>query len=262
LHREVAIENLNARRQLTQGDEARKRAYMATLEVSTSVVVSFAQSVGEKVAMATRMGLDVVLQRKGLVLDVQADTLSRVRASLAAKDQALLTHYEAAIMKWASLSIGGLGALSLQQYQAQFADHQREVMMLETELNERSSRFRAQMEPVTMEQVQRTLPPQAVLLEWIRYRPFIPASAPPGPYFSPARYAVYLLKYTGDPVLLDVGEAEAIDRQVTDLLSALRQPRGIVTVHGQAKELYKQLVDPLSPHLAAAKQLLISPDGQ
>ncbi|TKB88235.1 MAG: CHAT domain-containing protein [Nitrospira sp.] len=132
---------------------------------------------------------------------------------------------------------------------------------LETQLSTHSRRFRAEIDPITLPQVQRAIPHGAVLLEWVHYRPFNPKAIKQEPRWSVPRYAVYLLKRQGAPVLVDLGDAEAIETRVAELLAAVRHPGGMQAVQLLAQALEQQLVQPLRAHLGPAQQLLLSPDG-
>jgi len=260
--RAMHIQNLNARRELVQGNDGRKRSYMATLEGSTHMVVSFAQAASLQAPVSINLGLETVLQRKGLVLDVLTDSLARLRMSASLEDQALLASYQTATTQWATVSMRGPGAMSIEQYRALQADLQRDVKTLEAQLSSHSSRFRKQVQPVTLQEVQQALPQKAVLLEWIRFDSFNSKATQQERQWGEARYAVFLLKSSGDPVLVDVGEAQVIEQVVADLLTALRHPGQQHTVQNLAKELDRLLLQPLHPHLGSVEQLFISPDGQ
>ena len=261
--RALQIEDMHIRRQLVQGDESRKRMYMATLAASTQQLVGFATDApANNVSGATSLGLEVLLQRKGRVLDVLADTLTRLRAGLAPTDRPLLENYQVATTKWATLSTRGPETQPIEQYQRQLADLQQHVATLEAQLSSRSSQFRALLEPVDLTQVQRALPAHSVLLEWTRYSPFNPKAIKQEPRWGAPHYAVYVLKSSGDPVVIDVGEAQAIDKLVMGLLEAVRRPSRQQAVAGLARELDQLLVQPLRPHLESIKQVLIAPDGQ
>ncbi|SLM47423.1 Kinesin light chain-like protein [Nitrospira japonica] len=258
--RAVHIEDLNARRVLVQGDEERKQAYLATL-VESTVVTSFAVAAALHEPTATSLGLEVVLQRKGRILDVLTDSLLRLRKRLTPEDQELLTNYQAATTDWATLNMRGPGPLRLEQYRTQLVALQQQISSFETQLSSRSGRFRAELDPVTLEKVQRALPPRAVLLEWVHYEPFKPEAINNEPSWGAPRYAVYLLKPSGSAVLVDLGEAQAIDTEVASLLAAVRHPGGTKTVQMRAQALHRRLLQTLYPHVGSATQLLISPDG-
>jgi len=259
--RAVHIEEVNARRVLVQGDDTRKRAYMATLEGSTHGVVSFAVASARHMPAATSLGLEVVLQRKGRVLDVLTDSLARLRKSVAPDDQALMTRYQAATTDLATLTTRGTGNPPVDQYRVRLAKLQGQVTALETKLSTHSRRFRAEIDPITLPQVQRAIPHGAVLLEWVHYQPFNPKAIKQEPRWGMPRYAVFLLKRQGAPILVDLGDAEPIETRVAELLAAVRHPGRTHTVQLLAQALEQLLLQPLRANLGPAQQLLLSPDG-
>ena len=111
-----------------------------------------------------------------------------------------------------------------------------------------------------MERVQQAIPEDAALIEWFRYRPFNPKAKGQEPRWGTARYVAYVLKREGQAVAVDLGEAAPIERTLSDLLVALRDPDSSL-VGELAHEIDLQLMQPLRPHLGDAHQILLSPDG-
>jgi len=99
-----------------------------------------------------------------------------------------------------------------------------------------------------------------VLLEWFRYEPFDPKGKDRKTSWGKPRYVVYVLKREGKPVVVDVGEAEAIESLVLDFRKGLSDPKNAF-VKEIAKELSEKLLGPLRPRLGNTERLLISPDG-
>jgi CHAT domain-containing protein len=131
---------------------------------------------------------------------------------------------------------------------------------LEGQLSQRSAEFRTQTETVTVERVQGTIPADAALIEWFRYRPFDPKAKLQEQRWGTARYVAYVLKREGQLVAVDLGEAAAIERTLSDLLVALHDPDSTLASE-LARELDRQLMQPLRPHLGEAREILLSPDG-
>ncbi len=131
---------------------------------------------------------------------------------------------------------------------------------METELSNRSAEFRQQVAPITLAGVQQAIPRDAVLLEWFRYEPFDPKEKDKKARWGKPRYVAYVLKREGEPVVVDVGEAGAIESLVLDFRKALSDPKSAF-VKETAKELSEKLLGPLRSQLANTERLLISPDG-
>ena len=74
------------------------------------------------------------------------------------------------------------------------------------------------------ERVQRAIPEDAALIEWFHYHPFNAKAKGQEQRWGTARYVAYVLKRKGQPVAVDLGEATPIERTLSDLLVALREP--------------------------------------
>ena len=148
------------------------------------------------------------------------------------------------------------------------ADRQRQIDRLtderehlEIEMQRRSAGYLSPSAPVTLAAVQDAIPLSAALIEFAVYRPFDPrASVESEKQFGPSRYVVYVLRHSGGAGWKDLGPAEAIDRAVERMRTALADPaRSDVT--RRARELHQLVLAPLEPMLADTTHLLISPDG-
>ena len=85
--------------------------------------------------------------------------------------------------------------------------------------------------------------------------------------YGEPRYVAYVLRHEGEPVVVDVCEAnvdacdaDTIERLIRDFRTGLSDPRNTY-VKEVARELYDKLVKPLRQHLGKANHVLISPDG-
>src|SRR5262249_44953972 len=159
---------------LVVGDESRKRAFVAKLAGETDSDVTFSLAARGKVANAESFGLQVVLQRKGRVLDVMAGIFGAVRGSLAPQDQRLFEQWRETTAQYATLLFRGSEKIPPEQYRELLGQLKGKATSLEGEISQRSAEFRRQVTTVTVEQVQRAIPQGAVLVEWFRYKPFNP----------------------------------------------------------------------------------------
>lgn len=257
----VRIEEWNARRVSTLGDESRKIAYAETLKISGDLAVNLSAALRGKVAGSQALGLEVVLQRKGRVQDVLAENFARARASLSPADQQLLEQWRRGTELIASMTLRGPGEFPPDIYRAMIRGFEKKTQALETSLSERSAAFRSELETITVEKVQRALPPAAALVEWLHYHPYDPtAIAMDERRWGAPRYAAFVLKRDGPPVMVDVGDAESIERALQELLAALSDP-GTTYTDRLARNLDRLLMQPLRRHLEGADHLLLSPDG-
>jgi hypothetical protein len=248
-----------ARAILSLGDETRKLGYAVTFLYETNRLIAFSVAAQGKVPTAASLGLEVILRRKGQVLDVMADSLAVVRRSLAPSDRQLFEQWRESTMQYATLVIRH-EKMEPATYRSIISQVLERVMSFEAELSERSASFRLQAEAVTPERVQRALPKRAALIEWALYRPYKFKANNDGFEFGTPRYAAFVLKCEGAPTVVDVGDAAMIDTMISDLLGALRSP-GSSGIQTLARELDARLFESVRPYLGDAEHILLSPDG-
>ncbi|MEN9228136.1 MAG: CHAT domain-containing protein [Gloeomargarita sp. HHBFW_bins_205] len=249
------IEEHNLRQNLVVGSEAYKRNYMTTFRDTTDAVISLHLQVLPASAEATHLALTTVLRRKGRLLDFLSQNQARLQRQLAAAEQAKLQQLSQLRTRIARLVFDPVTAPdpSLVSQLRQEADQ------LEAELSLRSAAFRELTQPVTVRDVQRWIPTDAALVEFIRYRPYNLQTN----RFDEPRYGVYVLRATGQPQGKDLGLAVDIDAQVRQAYLRLADPRSPKEALQQAAQaLAARLITPIRSWLGQATHLLISPDGE
>lgn len=133
---------------------------------------------------------------------------------------------------------------------------------IEAELNRSSSAFAQTTQKVTLEAVQKAIPANAALVEFVQYHPVNP-KAPREQRLGAPRYAVYVLTSTGEPRFADLGSASEIDALVAQYRSATLDPRRPLSeAQAAARTLDARIMAPVRPLVGAANHLLIAPDGQ
>jgi CHAT domain-containing protein len=258
LQRAQRIEEKNIEQFMLSGSEARKLAYLQQLTVDTSGKVSFSLSV--KSAQAAALGLTAVLQYKGRVLDAMTNNVARMRQNIAPEDQALFDQLAEVTQQFSTLTFRDLGNLPPEKYRRLWDELAQRQETLETELSARSARFRKQVTPITIEGVRRAIPVNTVLVEWFRCRIFDPEATNLETKWSEPRYVAYVLERRGEPVAVDLGEAQPIEALIAEFRIALSDPKYTYYLE-VAEELSEKLVQPLHAHLSKHERLLISPDG-
>lgn len=207
-------------------------------------------------AASTALGLTSVLQYKGRVLDSVSNSVSRVRRSVAPRDQRLFEQLSAVAKQRSTLTYSPPQNLSYKDNQGQIEALAQKEEKLEGDLSARSADFRQSVAPITVQSVRLAMPMDAVLVEWLRYQPFDPKKSSIG---AP-RYGVFLLKRSGPLVAIDVGPAQEIEGLVGEYRTALSDPAN-TTYADVARDLSEKLVKPLLPHLTQGKRLLLCPDA-
>jgi CHAT domain-containing protein/Tfp pilus assembly protein PilF len=243
---------------LTTGSEAQKRAYLAQASLSeeSDITISFNARSAPNDPRAAGMALNLILQRKGRVLDAMTDSIGALRRRLDPRDRELLEELSSAGSRLATLSLSEQGA----QYRDEIEKLEAERQRLEGAISSRSAEFQQQSRPVTIETIQKLLPANAALVEIAAYRPFDPKAIKHSERFGEARYAAYVLKPKGPPAFVELGEAARIDRAVEALREALRDPKR-QDVGQPARAVGQMVMEPIRALLGKTRRVLLSPDG-
>lgn len=201
---------------MVAGSESQKRDFLGRIAKQTEGVVSLHMMAAPNDSAARALALRTVLRRKGKVLDAVAQNVSSLRQRMSGAEAELFDQLAAARSDFARAVLGGVGAPapgSPQQKQQEEAAQGR-IDSLEKELGKRSVELRGLGEEITIERVQASLPKDAALVEFVRFRPFDPKWKKRDDAFAPARYAAYVLTSSGDPDAVDLGLADEIDQKV------------------------------------------------
>ncbi len=121
-----------------------------------------------------------------------------MRRRLDPQDRALLDRLSAAQSRLSALVLGGPGEHAAGRSTGPPSrGSKREVERLQDAVSRRSAEFRAQTQPVTVEQVRQALPAGAALVEFFSYEPFDAKAKTRAERFGPARYVAYVLRQGG-----------------------------------------------------------------
>lgn len=242
---------------LAIGSEHDRLSYADKLAYLTQRTISLNITQAPNDAAATELAAQIILRRKGRVLDALADNLAALRRRLEPQDQALLDQLSEVTSEFAKIALHGAGELSHDQYRAALDTLQRRQESLETTISARSAGFYQEPNAVTLAAVRAALPRDAVLLEFAVYRPFdvrlVDAAN------APAHYAVYLIPSSGPVQVRDLGVAEELDAMIEEFRRELRDSRSDPTA--AARRLYAKVLQPLVAATGDAKRLIVSPDG-
>jgi MYXO-CTERM domain-containing protein len=253
---------------LATGSEGQKREFLSTLLASTDFTVNLHQSSAPaKNPVAERLALTTILQRKGRLLDVMADTLAAIRSRMSEGDRKLLDNLATARGRLALAVLRGPGLLSVSEHRAALTRMEEEVRKRESELGSKSQLVTARETPVTIERVQAAMPEDAVLVEYFVYRPRLSADEASESKWGPPRYAAYTLNAAGKTGSVDLGEVRDIDPLVQQLRRALASPDSS-NFKQVGRALDEKILRPVRGLLNATKsanantkRVLLSPDG-
>jgi CHAT domain-containing protein/Tfp pilus assembly protein PilF len=260
LARNAELRERNLALVLTTGSEEQKRLYMATLATETDGIVSFHTSAAPSDPPAAQLALTTVLRRKGRVLDVSADEVGALRRRLDSQDRELLDRLSTTRSALARLVLQGADSASPA---VRLEDEKRlkdEIDLLEAKVSERSAEFRTQARPVTLNDVREAIPADAALVEFVVYRPYDVRSTNSKSRFGAPRYVAYVLRRTGGPLWVDLGEASAVERGVAAWRRALIDPSSREASRS-GRALDEVVMRPVRRLLGDARRLFLSPDG-
>jgi CHAT domain-containing protein/lipopolysaccharide biosynthesis regulator YciM len=255
---EAAETNLSLN--LAIGSERDRLVYAEKFAAQTSRVISLNVTVAPNDPTAADLAAQMILQRKGRVLDSVADSMTALRRRLEPADQKLLNELNSTVAELAKADLQGPGPGTPEQYQAQLEALRGNKERLETEISRRSAGYYQRTDAVTLAAVQKVIPAASVLVEFAVYEPYDFRQAKLKDYDAP-RYVVYLISPQGDVRWRDLGAAKQIDDQIDAYRLALRDPKRS-DARQIARELDEKIMQPVRSMGAAGKHLIISPDGE
>ncbi|HJR05655.1 MAG TPA: CHAT domain-containing tetratricopeptide repeat protein [Pyrinomonadaceae bacterium] len=245
---------------LGTGSEEQKRLFVATMVEENDYTTSLHAQAAPNNAQALRLALTTILRRKGRVLDAMSDQIGALRRHLKPEDRALLEQLSVARAALAALVLNGPGKSSPAEYQERLTKFSAEVERLEVQVGARSAEYRAQVQPVTLESIQRALPQGAALVEFSLYHPYNPKGKTRAERFGAPRYVAYVLTSAGAPAWVELGEAAPIEQAITAWRATLANPRR-ADVKQLARTLDERVMRPVRKLVGGARHLFISPDS-
>ena len=246
---------------LADTSERQKLAFLGSIPEQLNQALSLHIRYAPTDPAAAQAAVTAILQRKGLVQERVADTLSAMRGRLSSADRDLFDKWNAATSRLARVVLNGPQRVSLAEHEKRIKAMAEEREKLEEQIVRGSSGFFPRAENVTLAVIQAAIPARAALVEFAVYRPFDPRGSTREVAYGEARYAAYVLRRQGEVGWRDIGAAKEIDAAVSALRGALRDPKRN-DVMGLARAVDAKVMRPLRPLLGDATQLLLSPDGQ
>jgi CHAT domain-containing protein/tetratricopeptide (TPR) repeat protein len=255
---EAAEQNLSLN--LAIGSEHERLAYADKLAYLISRTISLSVSEAPHDRAAAELAAQVILQRKGRVLDAVAGSVTALRRRLQPDDQKLLDELSTTTADLAKSALRGPGQTPPEEYHAHLASLQRQRETLETEISRRSAGYYLRSDAVTLAAVRALIPSGSLLLEFAVFKPYYVRNADAKEFGDP-RYVVYLIPAEGEVQWKDLGDAKEIDAAVEAFRQALRDPK-----RGDARQLARmldeKLMGPVRSLQVDARHLIISPDGE
>ncbi|HND22504.1 MAG TPA: tetratricopeptide repeat protein, partial [Acidobacteriota bacterium] len=246
-------------RNLISGSEQQKLQYLKRTERYTDQTLSLHLQMAPQSPDAMRAALTVVARRKGRALDALTTAIETLRRQQTPEIQKLLDDYARLAGQISVLTLRGPETRKLEEHLAYLKLLNEEREKLENEISHRSLEFQAQTTPITLENIQKQIPINAVLVEFAVYTPYDPQTDKPG---TP-RFVVYVLNHQGKILFADLGEAAPIEEAISAFRKVLSNPKTdlVKDIIPAAKPLNKLILKPVLALVGKTKHLLISPDG-
>jgi tetratricopeptide (TPR) repeat protein len=240
-----AIASEHQKLQFVQNSLTRQNTYLSTL--------SLIHRHFRKDPPALRFGLELVLRRKGIVLDAQSQSSAILATSL--KGEALeswqrLIQYQSNL---AHLLLSIPGEQSTNDYRQAIAELAAAIDREEQFLVRHSSQV-AQVLPqttVTADMLAERLAPDSVLVEFVRVQDWDEKAAE---WADTSRYLAFVLRPDNQVKMVDLGDAQQIDAKIITTLQVINDPDYWLDLEGYSQradaalsELYRLLLQPLAP---------------
>jgi CHAT domain-containing protein/tetratricopeptide (TPR) repeat protein len=245
---------------LAIGSERQKLSYLNGIADRVDRTISLHANLAPESLAASELAAQIILQRKGRVLDAMSESFALLRRRATSEEQALLKQYNDVTARLASLVLDGPERMSFAEHQKTVADLETKKEELEAEISRRSAEFRAQSQPVLLSAVQAAIPENAALIEFFVYRPFDPKAENNNEAYSSPRYIAYVLRHGKEVLWRELGDAATIDLVIDAFRKALRDPKQ-KEIKQAARVADEKIFQPIRPLLSDATHLLISPDG-
>ena len=237
--------------------EKAKLNFMQSLEGKTNFAYSLSLQFAPNSKAAARLALTTALQRKGRVMEVLRENRTEL-GRLPAGDQALAQQLDSVKAKLSSalFSSDGIQGGETPEILGLKKTQDRLERQLLLNLGELGADY---CEP-TVALVAEQLPPNGVLIEYVKYwndDVQIPRAARDS---IPRRYGVYLLQPDKSIEFASLGEAKLIDTKIMEFRHAIGEQEN-TKVKKLGQELHELLLAPMRKHLKKDQQILIAPDS-
>lgn len=245
---------------LAIGSEHDRLVYIDKFASQTSRTISLNISEAPHDPAAANLAAQMILRRKGRVLDAEVDSMGALRRRLDPEDQQLLNQLNSIVNDLAKAALHGPGQTAPEEYQAQLEALQNKKERLEIEISRRSAGYYQRTDAVTLSAVQKAIPAGSVLIEFAVYEPYDVRQSQLQQYDAP-RYVAYAIPSQGNVRWKDLGPAREIDDDIEAYRQTLRDPKRD-DARQLARKLDQKIMQPLRSIGFAGRHFIISPDGE
>ena len=265
--RALATEDEVLANTVTAGDEDQKLAYVEAAQGHYYAALSLVHQHLAADPAAVRFALDLVLRRKGIILDVELRQREGFTKHLGGDALATWRRLTKNQVELSKLLIGGPAGKTAADYRRDLERLQNAVAQDEQSLASGSPLVAQEVaqRQVTAEQVAKHLPPESALVEFVRMRDWDEKNLG---WRKVPRYLAFVLTPDNQVRLVDLGEAPPLDAKIAATLDAIRDPQAFDNpsryqqkTNAALADLYQVLIQPLEAAVAARRLLIVSPDG-
>ncbi|MBI4746970.1 MAG: tetratricopeptide repeat protein [Acidobacteria bacterium] len=246
----------NLERNLVSGSERQKQQYMKSFVIAEDRTISLNIQQAPRERAALEIAMTLILQRKGRALDAMTNAIATLRNQSDPETQKLLDEYTNLVGQISVQTLKGPGQKKLEDHLTSLKALGDEKEALEKIISRRSAEFKVQTTPVTLENVQKNIPPDAALVEFVFYQPYLSRAKSP-------QLGVYVFDHKGSIQCADLGDAKHIEKAVSAFRKAVSNPKTNLAqdIKPIAQELDRLVMKPVRALSGKANHLLISPDG-
>ena len=215
----------------------------------------------KKDAGSVEFGFEMVIRRKGIVLDAEARTLKIFQSQLSGAKKETWKDRSAKLSQLAQLILANLSKNNkkMDADKEKIKKLREEIKEIDKNLRESSSPATQvlSLETVTLPAVIKSLPKNTTFLEFVKIRDFdfTNIKSP----WGLIRYIVFILKKDGSIKMIDLGEADEIDETIMEIHRQIHIQ--LQDTERLLKLLYTQLWLPLEKYLQEITRVIICPDG-
>lgn len=244
---------------LYYGSEIQKVRYVDTLSRVLNPIVS--SQLNEPNQDIDQLAFSALLESKGRVLDFFSNGYTVLRQQSDSKTIDIINKIENVRSQLSNLAFSTSTELYSGSLLMEMSQLQSQLSELESEASRRVSLIDDDITTANPGSVAEQIPDDAVLIEFLIYRPVIKDSQF-SEMFGEPRYAAYLMQHNGNIIGIDLGAVAEIEPLVADMQRAVRNPGyDIGQVKETAQALDARVMEPIRQRLGNAKHLLLSPDG-
>jgi CHAT domain-containing protein/tetratricopeptide (TPR) repeat protein len=247
-------------------NESQKLDYLLMLRADLQMYLSFvSQRLGTDKS-AVLSAFEVWLRRKGAALEAQRQFQQALVLSGDAKGREVFEHLARLRTEFTQMLYAGPDKDHPETFRSQLDELNKQQAELQAELSRLSqsyARGRKRRE-ADAAQAAAALPPKTALVELAKIERYDFSAREAQKRWLPAHYLAFILP-AGAPdrlALLDLGEAQAVDKAVAAFKRGLAPRQYSETSRKAAHELYDRVFAPLVPLLDTVTKIFLSPDGE